>query len=28
LEFYRAAEMIEIGRIKARKALDKLENGD
>ncbi|MFC3416453.1 patatin-like phospholipase family protein [Algoriphagus hitonicola] len=28
LEFYRAAEMIEIGRIKARKALDKLENGN
>lgn len=28
LEFYRAAEMIEIGRIKAKKALDKLENGN
>jgi NTE family protein len=28
LEFYRAAEMIEIGRIKARKALEKLENGN
>ncbi|MGM0944004.1 MAG: patatin-like phospholipase family protein [Bacteroidota bacterium] len=28
LEFYRAAEMIEIGRIKARKALEQLENGN
>lgn len=28
LEFYRAAEMIEIGRIKARRALEKLENGN
>lgn len=28
LEFHRAAEMIEIGRYKAKEALDKLENGD
>jgi NTE family protein len=28
LEFHRAAEMIEIGRQKAKKALDLLENGD
>ncbi|TFV95744.1 phospholipase [Algoriphagus kandeliae] len=28
LEFHRSAEMIEVGRIKAKEALDKLENGN
>ncbi len=28
LEFYRSAEMIEIGRIKAKEALDQIENGN
>jgi NTE family protein len=28
LEFHRAAELIEVGRIKACEALDRLENGN
>jgi NTE family protein len=28
LEFHRAAELIEVGRIKASEALDRLENGN